>query len=277
MEPGNSPFATTFPTTVPAKGFEWVEGVEVTAEAKTAAEVWLVAVAGKGKDDHFIIEDSLFEEFGTLAMDEGSIRRFANRFGTLGVEKAISQRERGRGSRKRVLVVAEKLIRWRNEILQMRAALELAAAVDGKDTKRIRAWIKIGEGSASFVMQDKKTGAFAQRSVKDSDIRPGRPSAAARIVLQSIVNKKLVSSSQVGIARDGESTRLLIFANSLLGVMWIQFADAMSQDRLRFCENCKELLVLLHGYSRRDKKTCSKTCSNALNYKARSRAKKKGR
>ena len=273
MDPENNPYATAFSCEVPAGGFVWIDGPTKTAQGSDAKGPWLVPEAGPGKPIRFEIPDNLFEEFGALAMDEGSIRRFANRFGVLGTEEVIP-RVPARTSTKRYLGTGERLRRWRMEIMLMKAVTELAGAVNAKDAKRVRAWIKIGDGTATLVTEDKKADILSTRSVKAPAIRQGRPSEAARIVMQNVTNKKLLDASQVGVVRDGNTMRLLIFANSLLGVMWIQFARSMSQDRIRLCENCKDVLVLLHGHSRKHKRTCSKTCNNALNYKRKA---KKGR
>ena len=127
MDPENNPYATAFSCEVPAGGFVWIDGPTKTAQGSDAKGPWLVPEAGPGKPIRFEIPDNLFEEFGALAMDEGSIRRFANRFGVLGTEEVIP-RVPARTSTKRYLGTGERLRRWRMEIMLMKAVTELAGA-----------------------------------------------------------------------------------------------------------------------------------------------------
>ena len=266
---------------VPQDGFKWVKAnvLEGTpAEMKELSEGNSVEM----KELDFILTDGqplgaarklrrytplklytgLFRTFAETPDNADGILAFANTYGSLGEKRMlIALHHEGQ----LLLGTGEHISLWHKEIFFMRQALELWDAVNDNDLDLLRERIEwVGEGvryghgsGGQWIASPEFHPERLER------FRPGDLAAPALYVVQGIVNKRLQGriSPQLLWDKDRIKLGLYIVPNSLIGAIWLQFAQAIDGHKeYRRCEECRIWFELSPEVARTSKLYCSNAC-----------------
>jgi len=196
---------------------------------------------------------ALFRNFAGLDPTPNAIVGFANNWGNLFDRLA-----------------GVPFAEWEYEIRTMRFLLDLWDEVrDGKRSGMVRQHFQ-QDGStvslpfagslANYQPYGEAPPAVSRTVVSTT----GTPLEVARRFVVIAVNSRLVAlGGQLSIERVGGVDRLTIRPKSLLAAMWIQFADAISEQKAyRQCEACGRYMEMSPDENRADRKTCSNACRN---------------
>jgi hypothetical protein len=236
-------------------------------------------------------EPGLFRAFADVVPHREEILAFVNQYGLLG-GRLTGQWEFTDSEGPSSLTRTELLRDWMIEILFMREMVQLWNAVQGRDEKSIRRrirWIDdaaLFENSRDESLSLPTTWAEPLAMILDPDhsslrmrgwvVLPGRDGsewveylrsewiATALYFLRAIVNRKL-ADHEIGRPtlqyRGHERLEWQHLPSSLLGALWLQFADAIAANRsFNQCLFCKRWFDVAADGSRRDKHYCSQTC-----------------
>jgi hypothetical protein len=242
------------------------------------------------------LHPGLFREFAAMSPGRQRILQFANQYGRLGVpiaEPCSISRPDGPV----VASTAEPLYRWAANIFLMREMIELWTAVQMRDEAHIRKRVHWTARGALFESGPNPGSVDLPRiPVHDTShlwstsINLDRPRAinirgwivhkkqhapdvidrlqsdligAALEFLKLVVNSKLASTS-IGapkLDRIGHELLWRHLPSSLLGVLWLQFAEAIAANRtFRQCHACNKWFEVAPQSARSDKLYCSNTC-----------------
>jgi len=291
---------------VPARGFQWADRKPFPGLGKfmhkTKSERFLVAVDSPKPPRSYSLFDqrALFTTFGETTPTEDGVLTFANRYGFLG--RPCSCRIAEPDPLKPDTwwpASGERFSDWIREIALMRHGVDLWTNVK-RGPARTRAaqeslkkrlepfikWEKInvgtrshpiegrrvnyygGEYFRSFVIADQRDrNRFAQLSDKEL-VRP------AWLALLQIVTEQLKKFPLNGALEYTEpqeeweenAARFVISNDSLLGAMWMQFAEAIAKNlELRRCAECGA--PFSEDQKRADAKFCNTTCKMRYHYK----------
>jgi hypothetical protein len=204
--------------------------------------------------DPFREASHLYLEFGKLADPDG-VLAFANRYGLLGLHREQPDR-------------LETLSEWLTEASHMGGLITLWDAVNRFDVT----WL-----------EENRTRFTKERPYR---LPPGQLATMAAHKLCEEVSAKLDSAEvclQLSIGSDAPPAggppvlRQSLEAHTLLGVIYLQFANALSGgSQLRACELCGKWFEVaggrLAGAHRGDKYTCSAACRVRLSRERPGRA-----
>ena len=235
-------------------------------------------------------EPGLFRAFANVVPHREEILGFVNQHGLLGsatIECTITDPES-----RSISAGVESLRDWMTEILFMREMVQLWDSVQGRDEKSIRRKIRWFRRGAWFdntrvgsIPRSWSDGIFStELDVDHSSLRmrgwvvhtdsyePRETTERLRsewietalYFLQTIVNEKL-SEHAIGrpVLQSRGHGRLgwEHLPSSLLGALWLQFADAIATNRnFNQCLFCKRCFEVAPDLARRDKLYCSQTC-----------------
>ena len=239
-------------------------------------------------------EPGLFRAFAAVAPHREEILSFVNQHGLLGGR--FTQAWKFRDAKPTPIDARVELLRdWMTEILFMREMVQLWDAVQTHDQKSIRRRIQwTSDDSAVFqsayhaasvdlphpwleepwlIDLDVEHSALGVRGWvvhPDRDaietieyLRSERIETALHF-LQLVANKKLIDHRIAGPAlqyRGYERLEWRHLPSSLIGALWLQFADAIATNRnFNQCLYCKRWFEVSPDTARRDKHYCSQTC-----------------
>ena len=264
--------ASPFYFAPPPGGFYWLENPADPHDKKKKGHYLVGHWTEEWTEAHELSDrevEKLFLRFSELNPTRESVLEFANQYGPLGIFEAVQIN--------RAICGAESLDRWTQEIERMRWAVELAAAVARGDRARLRKWLSFRDPHRLLYKRGGKIrfGTSGLEPVSQHVV-PGRFSRAGRIVLHEMVNKKLSGGTRAGMVYDPKGDgRLLcrLIVNDLLSGMWMQFANSITDDRVKQCESasCKKVIILAPG-KRSDRKTCDDNCKAQLHRQRRKKA-----
>ena len=231
----------------------------------------------------------LFRIFAETSIDPEGIVAFANRYGLLGVEAdAPASRERS------FMDTAEPYGSWELEIRAMRSALNLWDLVSAKDRSVLAEYLR---PLVDMVRSDISGGSRDQSGPEiltdaDSDelrwfrMHPevvglydaGELELVALRRVQSIVNDRLTARVSPKILWDDHRRQewgLYFVPESLIGTIWIQFAQAVTQNKkYRRCRQCESWFEIDHYKARTNRYFCSNACRSKAYRERQSEAKK---
>lgn len=198
----------------------------------------------------------LFHTFAETPDDESGVISFANRYGLLRSTNMAEALRDPQG----------KPAGWLYEIRRMRTAVELLySAVPHKVADRFQ-WLDRADLPAIVYRCDDFAhtvlGAAAGK-VKKDDVR-----TAMGLFIDDLINGRLQGNVSFQLLRESGQSRLFAAPRHLLGAMWLQFAQAVSnQSAFKRCVECGAWFE--QGSGRADKKYCSDRCKTAFNRRQR--------
>lgn len=228
----------------------------------------------------------LFRSFADLRTEPDEIRRFADRYGLLGgpaTEMIVLPNDNR-------VHTGERLSVWWHEIVRFRRVIELWELVTSRRVGGLKKYIRWDDdGERVWYTSNPKVngkgdsfGPGDEFSVIASrDIRPHLLERTQRgdliqptwFRLQQVINKALEERVSPRLLWDEGELGLYHVPDSLLGLMWLQFGQAISGHKeYRKCSQCSTWFELQPGVGRKDKKYCSDACRAAA-YRARKEAK----
>jgi len=236
---------------VPESGYCWINNPKGTAGEMLTDEQREMADDGLVLHDEFEYQlvplrewpfrnsqplsehTGLFRQFASLGTGTENILRFANDVGNLGAEfdaqnwgaNQSAQNDRERAVEKMLYRSVDTHGRWMREIAHMRTHVELWEAIEG--------------GKAG-------------------------PEAMDRI--RSAINGVLAGDQvTVRFEKNSQLNRefLHIVPKSLLGAMWVQFAQAVANDKkYRNCSTCGKWFEIAPDTARTSRTHCSEACKS---------------
>lgn len=234
----------------------------------------------------------LFRRFAELATDRGSILSFASQFGRLGgpLETGLPAEGTfylGEGRKREPIFLqarADRYDLWIQSIERMRRLVSLwEAAGSARDTvSQSLAHVFNWERPDRVVYVDPNHG---RRRIIAAGGDPAEAVHPERLRLHLFKTGDLrgpalqeVSEDVSSVLEDlvapqlqwddrGTRLRFVVVPNSLLGALWLQFAQAISADsRFRQCEGpgCTNWIEIHPSRNQRNRKTCSNACRQRL-------------
>jgi len=217
----------------------------------------------------------LFRQFAELnGQDE--LLRFANRYGLLGIPmdlRGIASVNAGRGT---VVLRPELLADWNTKIIQLRAAVRLWDAIQRPDHGYLKQVINWKKNPKRVSYEDDHLLQTIRNTHTDgSQIKFGELLWPAYYYIQERINDALKDSVAPRMLWHENQLQLFHVPKSLLGAMWLQFADAVTYElEFRACAWCgKSFEVTLS--TRSDRQYCSNSCRVSASRKRTSSAKRK--
>lgn len=263
------PYSSKATEEVPVGGFRWTEAVVNDAYMRRSAGHLLVQANPDDEMRPVEIEESLFNEFANLATTESAILEFANRYGFIGKPSSGYPITTGYGIGREYNFQGEQLSDWEDEIVTMRRAIDLAAALKGKRRDRLETWIRISPPWVKYVdpeLYDGEWVGVAATAISNS-LDAHELFKAGRQLLELMINDELRKRTHVGIVIGENSSRQTIFTHGLLATMWLQLMNSVSEDAIGCCRSCGAPIVVQLGISRkrrRSRRTCSDACRKRL-------------
>jgi hypothetical protein len=249
---------TEFIWRVPFGGHRWIKSAVHKKKDKYAGSLLLDAANEKGPSQWVLTdwlgdgspsayemyrplerETGLYKRFLEIdSSDRGSILEFADEYGSLGVN-ALAARPATLDDANRNCVFVETWETWKEEIENMRRTVTHWKMVESKDSNGLSryftenargTWLYKSDAGGFQRVQEPVQGLFA----------PGNVLIPAGFLVQDWVNQQLRQSTYPQVLYDVErgSRILQIVPRSLLGAMWLQFAQTI--DGKRSHKPCKE-------------------------------------
>ena len=262
--------AFIFQNVVSAAGYEWVKGED--GQPRLARQ----DAPGVGLHTR-VLHAGLFREFANLEPTRESIQDFATRYGDLFSTQRGSKGESGK------LMFGTLLIRWREEIGEMRVLVGLWDQIKNRQLAELKKIITLtDEGPWYRIVTPKQdtSGALAYENTPSLPSEPIRVNPIlfapddvllpARCALQLEINKRLSEHSTVPLltwtpdtkgTSGGYHQRVIFKPSNLLAAMWIQFAQAVTEEfQLRQCNFCGDYFPVGPGARRADATSCGDVC-----------------
>ena len=233
-------------------------------------------------------DTGLFRTFASTAPTKKGVLGFANEYGLLETRQYLNPDPREVADVGPDQVVGERLSHWIPHILVMKDAVEvwdLATRKDVDGLRRIERSRKLfteppshrlTEPAAVEPQHDAYTGdGFEFRY----DYYRAGPSGSllkdAWALVMDVVQQHLVETGpEMTMGGDGArgTARLHVTPTSLLGAMWLQFAEAISEQkdyaRCKLCGKPFEVSTAQTGF-RTNRRFCSDVCKNQFHYQKR--------
>jgi hypothetical protein len=221
-------------------------------------------------------ETGLFRTFAdTDWHSDDKIKEFANLYGRLGIEELIAHE----------VMWGERLSSWRNEIETMRKVILLSDWIEEGNMLnlgKVIVWASDGKsvyytesGGPSKVAHDHSIDPVFSSGVcctiasdrvhpeRIGKMKPGDPVIPAWNYIQQTINARLQQHNVCPrLLWEGPRLSFFIAPVSLIGALWLQFADAIAR-RPRFgrCDQCRKWFEFTRG-KRSDSRFCEIPCKN---------------
>jgi hypothetical protein len=274
---------------VPVAGFRWVWAVPIKGRQgwpKGGKPRWyLVANEREQRFYNPSEQPDLFRVFAGTEPDRDHIRDFAMRYGPLGLRGPNTKIDVVGGSnRDRQIMVGESLESWANIINMMKELIHLWNLCEQNATKKLARFIRwsddgsfvdyTGQPVGKTALQD---GRLPVRITGRAHISPTGSAATvlqverltpndvllpALFLLQTEVNRNLESGATAHLVWDLDGTlRVHNRPTSLLGMLWLQFAEAISGRMVyHSCPTCLRWVRLTPGVAGPSRVYCSNAC-----------------
>jgi hypothetical protein len=287
-----------FTWTVASHGYEWRQ-VEPSAAGRlndAAGADWvLVASSGQASRSYEPLQDAtgLFRAFASTAPKRNDVLEFATAYGLLGTEPYLDHDPREVADVGSDQVVGERLPHWIAHILVMRDAVDvwdLVATRDEAGLRRLQRSRKLftdpsahrlAEPAAVEPQHDVATNhGFEHRLDYYRAPRSGLLLRDAWGFVMDAVDQHLEETGvKMTMKWDAtrRSARFYVAPTSLLAAMWVQFAEAISEqkdyERCRLCGKPFEVSTAQEG-ARTNRRFCSDEHKNQFHYRKRIEARK---
>ena len=211
-------------------------------------------------------DPALFKNFADLEVGESAIRAFADEHGFLVTVPDLRPEVHPAAPEQ-----GETFDVWASEIMKMHVTLVIADCLSGEEpnTEELQAWVAVWETIASI---DLGLPGPSEHLVIEL---PGSPAslpreqrlvdAASRFLLM-MVNNRLQENTRTGIvpgsgADASRRVSLEMVPKTLLGALWLQAAQALSEGRkFRECLECGRWFAVSTDKRRADSVYCSDSC-----------------
>lgn len=221
----------------------------------------------------------LFETFSKTEETKEGIKAFADEFGQLGFETGKGRTRFADDNLSGLDWPGEILSYWRGAIAEMRNAIALwraTAEARNRDEIALSHYVKWGSARdrVSVTLPGRWRSWFGRelRNLQTRGAwRPGDLIRPAEEFLRQELMKHLTGSLSIGLDWNQANSKLArSFApNSLLALMWLQFADALTGvTEFRPCKNkrCGKLIrISPEEGSHTNKQTCTDSCRVQVN------------
>lgn len=204
----------------------------------------------------------LFRTLASLEPTPAGIQPFASAHGFLRTPSRITEASGNR--------YGESLEAWTAEISAMRVAVELWDAVSRCDSHEVQKRLATLVAARDVPERDNQRGADHLVAASSADGRDGAMSfsqlttiESANRALRVMVNERLRSEVCAEVALDPKRTspKLALVPQSLIGALWLQFADAMvARKAYRQCERCSVWFQLTAKMAAKGKMFCGGSC-----------------
>lgn len=217
-------------------------------------------------------DTGLFRTFVSTPPTKEGIQTFASRYGPLGgdltVHIILPNNKSGNG---------ETLSAWREEIIAMRQAVALWDMVHNNDEQSLKKHVQWREGGVHYdshphlpemesLPDDMHIRSWIAHET-DPDLlerfHRGDVVHPALHYLQGVVNQRLAGRVSPRLLWDRHQIRLglYLYPGSLIGALWLQFAQAISGEKdYRECAQCRKWLEVSPNVARKNKLFCSNAC-----------------
>ena len=274
---------------VPEGGYTWVKGWKTpdrSGRANNSEELLMVPAAELGTEAYTSVsrfslkdEPGLFLKFARLENDPEAFVSFANNHGWLMPAIAAVNPQTNH------VISVLPISVWRKELTAMKIATHLWDAVQRKDQRELRRFVKwnkteytvrleiavspqgvssVDAGtriedvlrrpytvSNSWLVRGESEKKEMQRFGPGAGWEPGDTIGPARLEIQKLINERLEKycHPRLYLGKDGKHVGMITAVN-LLGCLWLQFYQEVSGlQRLRRCEICHEELDVLENRS----------------------------
>lgn len=273
---------TQFVWYVPERGYRLIDAHEIPRKHGDTPRPYLAPVADNRdacpvyRYDPLLAHTGLFKTFAATDPTPESIVAFANKYGWLGVGTSFD--------------AGEPLHVWTNQILVLRSLVELWEMAEKEDTKALRQRvIWHGKDAVEYKYasspQRKKGVAFidvgawiASREIKPDvfeRLKAGDVVGPAYYYLQREINQALKDKVSPAMLWDKGRLGLYEVPVSLLGAIWLQFAQAIdTRPEYRKCPECRTWFAVSLDANRKSRRYCSDAC-RAKAYRIRKQEKPK--
>jgi hypothetical protein len=291
-----------FGWTVPPGGFRWVQAVVATAEGSKEPRPALVQAEDAGAESPAItpeVDRALFHIFAEVQPDKEGILAFANRFGSLfkGVPLSPAGRKNtARNGRLEGIFLED----WRYHISGMQCLVGLWELLQQGGREQLAPfieWRKDGNEGLSVHFDSHPDPARGgpplcinrtRHEIASRDSRhellatfiPDDPVLPAWAYLQQDLEDHLfradvrVEARMVWDAGRGRPALHLV-APTLLSAVWLQFADAVSNDRTYSrCRECGKWFEVAPEVARTHRRFCSNACRSKAYRERQDRARR---
>ena len=276
---------------VPTNGFHWLDATTADLDKPRLKGRFLTAgipvkmpIQVRAYDP--LQERGLFRTFADLQPSEPTILDFANRYGLLGFKMRMIPVAPGPKPGSHLVGAGELLNDWKAAVTEMQESVSIWDSVQQRDASRLQqlfSWIPEDQGvryhQASPDLPKAVGGEWLITQNEPelfSRFAPGDLFGPALLFIQRRINTKLVEYSVTArlLWNPGYSRLSLHFVpSSLLGCLWLQFAQALDGDRkYRQCPDCRRWFEFTSHASRKDKVFCSPTCKASAHRKKIGRA-----
>jgi hypothetical protein len=214
----------------------------------------------------------VFRDFAGLKTQQ-QIKAFADKFGDL-FNHWCDPQNRYDGTN----VLGRPLSTWTEEIGDMRVLVELWDQIKERNYDALKKLIFLTDDGPEYVISTPKRGermvnltrTLTTRSGEPIQFRPNDVLLPSRCALQIEINMRLSENKtipELTWTRDtkedsgGNHQRIIFRPSNLLAAMWIQFAQAVTEElQLRQCDFCGEYFQVGPGAARDDAKFCKAVC-----------------
>ena len=256
---------------------------------------WVLEAKDGGTENYRPLEEftGLYRQFAELAPKQEPVLAFADRCGHLGsdlVKNPEDWDDAGLDSRRQV--IGERLSNWAEHIRVMKDAVEvwdLVATGDIKNLVRLEReqhlFTSVPEHrvqESTLVEQPHAEETLGDVQHRDDDPRSpyvaghpvqfdaGSPSAIIATGRTFVTNEVNIHLLEQGVTPRLEvdpsgGPRFYVVPRTLLGAMWLQFAESISQQKeYRRCRECSTPFEISTAGARSDSKFCTAACKSTF-------------
>jgi hypothetical protein len=252
-----------------AGGYRWTDAETVEGEkpGRYLVQSWNIPEGSK-RYQPLRLYPALFRSFADITPTEEGILSFANEYGRLDTGKLLKVPSK-KDPREGTLYVGEPLSLWVSEIAAMNQALTLWDMAQNRDMTGLSGFI---HWSGDSVHYDSGPGLErTTRTIAHLNEEPrlvgvllhGDLVTPALFHVQHVVNQHLEErlSPKVLWGKDYTHLNLYFMPNSLIGALWLQFAQAIDGNKTyRRCDECRAWFELSPEVARTTKRFCSNAC-----------------
>ena len=164
----------------------------------------------------------------------------------------------------------------------MRTVIELASAIQSGDENLLKRGLTMSPVTHKLMIGTKETmvesdqwsvqydagyGPAAIARINKSEVQANHWVKAGRLLIQSVVQTKMDRKTQLVVVHENHTLVTKVLVKSLLGRMWIQFLDSITDGQLKLCVVCRKPFAA--------KRTSNTTCGRACVQRAHEKKKRK--